>query len=123
MVKKMTCVACPIGCQLEVLLDGDGKVTKVTGNSCKRGITYAESEVINPIRSLTSTVKVIDGNRPVVPVKSASPFPKDMMLEAMKIINETEVKAPAEIGDVVIENILDTGIDIVITNRVKGKQQ
>lgn len=123
MVKKMTCVACPIGCLLEVVLDDENTVVSVAGNSCKRGITYAESEVTNPTRSLTSTVKLIGGIRPVVSVKSALPFPKNMMLDAMKIINETEIKAPVSIGDKAIKNILDTGIDIIVTSRDKGKQQ
>lgn len=121
MVKNMTCVACPIGCLLEVVLDENNNVASVTGNSCKRGIAYAESEVTNPTRSLTSTVKLIGGVRPVVSVKSAIPFPKNMMLDAMKIINKTEIKAPVEIGDKAIENILDTGIDIIVTSRDKGR--
>ena len=33
MKKTLTCIICPIGCQLEVELDGE-KVTAVTGNTC-----------------------------------------------------------------------------------------
>ncbi len=121
MIKKMVCVACPIGCPLEAEVNEKGEAVSITGNSCKRGITYAQSEITNPTRSLTTTVKLIGGKNPVVPVKSASPFPKGRMLEAMKVINTIRMKAPVYIGDVAVKNILDTGIDIVVTNNDTGK--
>ena len=65
---------------------------------------------------LTTTVKVEGGKSYVVPVKSANPIPKGMMMDCMKVINEASVKAPVSIGDVVVENILGTGVDIIATN-------
>ena len=121
MNKKMVCVACPIGCPLEVEVNEKGEAISITGNTCKRGETYARSEITNPTRSLTTTVKLLGGKNPVVPVKSTSPFPKGRMLEAMKVINKTQLKAPVHIGDVAVKNILDTGIDIVVTNNDTGR--
>ncbi len=115
MVKNMTCVACPLGCQLTVTLDGD-EVVSVTGNTCKRGDAYARTEISCPVRSLTTTVKCEGGIHPVVPVKSSVPVPKDKMMECMKIINSVTVKAPVSVGQVVIHNILGTDAHIVITN-------
>lgn len=116
----MICVSCPIGCPIEVEVGEKGEVVSVKGNTCKRGITYAQSEITNPVRSLTTTVKLSGGRRPVVPVKTACPFPKELMLEAMKVINKTELKAPVRIGDIAVKNILNTGIDIVVTSNDSG---
>ena len=115
MKKNLFCVSCPLGCPIEVEIE-NGEVVAVTGNTCKRGDAYARAEITNPVRSLTTSVKVENGIHPVVPVKSSGPVPKDKMFECMNIINSVTVKAPVKIGDVVIENILDLGVDIVATN-------
>lgn len=115
MKKELTCVACPLGCQITVEYDGE-EVLSVTGNTCKRGDAYARTEIVNPTRSLATTVKVENGVHPVVPVKSNKPVPKSMMFDLMKVINETTVKAPVKIGQVLIPDILGTGADIVATN-------
>ena len=115
MKRELTCVACPLGCTITVELN-ENEVISVTGNTCKRGEAYAKTEITNPTRSLTSTVKVNGGILPVVPVKSDKPVPKDKMFECMEVINSASVDAPVKIGQVIIENILDTGADIVATN-------
>ena len=115
MKKSLTCVSCPLGCPIEVEIE-NGEVISVAGNTCKRGDAYARSEVTNPVRSLTTSVKVEGGIHPVVPVKSAGPIPKDKMFECMKEINAVTIKAPVKIGDVVIENICGLGVDIIATN-------
>lgn len=120
MKKNLVCVSCPLGCSIEVEIE-NGEVVSVKGNTCKRGDAYARSEVTHPVRSLTSTVKVEGGVHPVVPVKSAGPVPKEKMFDCMKVINSSSIKAPVKIGDVVIKNILDTGVDIVVTNNDCGK--
>lgn len=114
--RELVCVACPLGCPITVTIDDDGNVTEVTGNTCKRGDAYARTEITSPTRMLTTTVKVEGGKAYVVPVKSANPIPKGMMMDCMKVINGASIKAPVNIGDVVIENILGTGVDIVVTN-------
>ena len=116
MKKNLTCVACPLGCSITVELDDAGNILSVTGNTCKRGDAYARTEMTNPTRSLTSTVKVEGGAHPVVPVKSAAPVPKSMLFDCMKEINQITLQAPVKIGQVVIKNILGTGVDIVTTN-------
>ena len=119
MVRELTCVACPLGCSITVTLNDKGEVTDVTGNTCPRGDKYARSECTNPVRSLTSTAKVIGGSAYVVPVKSSIAIPKGKLFDAMKEINNASIKAPVHIGDVVIKDILGTGADIVATNEVK----
>ena len=115
MKKSLICVSCPLGCPIEVEIE-NGEILSVTGNTCKRGDAYARTEVTNPTRMLTTTVKVEGGNAYVVPVKTSNPIPKGMMFECMEVINKASIKAPVSIGDVVIENILGTGVDIIATN-------
>ena len=115
MKRSLVCVSCPLGCSIEVELE-NGEVVSVTGNTCKRGDAYARSEVTHSVRSLTTSVKVEGGVHPVVPVKSSAPVPKEKMFDCMKVINAATVKAPIKIGDVIIENILDLGVNIVATN-------
>ena len=113
--RELTCINCPMGCRITVTMEG-AEVLSVTGNTCKRGEAYAKTEITNPTRSLTSSVKVCGGVLPVVPVKSDKPVPKDMLFDCMKEINSVCVEAPVKIGQVIIENILGTGANIVATN-------
>ena len=114
--REMVCVSCPMGCAITVELDDNNEVISVTGNTCPRGDKYARQECTHPERMLTSTVKVEGGRLPVVPVKSASPIPKEMLFDAMKEVNKVTLKAPVTFGDVAVKDILGTGIDILVTN-------
>ena len=116
--RDLICVSCPIGCAITVELDDNGQVISVTGNTCKRGDSYARQECTHHDRMLTSTVKVEGGRLQVGPVKSSVPVPKEMLFDCMSEINKVTVKAPVKIGDVVLKNILNTGADIVATNEV-----
>lgn len=121
MQKNIVCVACPMGCGITVELDDSNEILSVTGNTCKRGDAYARTECTNPVRSLTSTVKVSGGEAPVVPCKSAGPVPKGKVIDCAKALADVTVKAPVKIGDVLVENILGTGVNIVATNHCKCK--
>lgn len=112
--KEMTCIVCPIGCQLEVTVKSNGELEYVvTGNKCKRGIDYAINEITNPTRVLTSTVKIKNALLKRLPVRTNGAIPKVKIFECMKIINNVEVKSPIKCGEVIIKNILETGIDLV----------
>ncbi|HOJ09792.1 MAG TPA: DUF1667 domain-containing protein [Clostridiales bacterium] len=111
---NITCIVCPKGCNLEVYL-ADGKVTEVKGHSCKRGLDYGWSESTNPRRVLTTTVRIDGARLAIIPVKSEKPLPKGLLFDCIKAINRVRIKAPVNIGDVVVENILGTGVNIVTT--------
>lgn len=113
-VREMVCIACPIGCHMKVTMN-QKEVIKVEGNSCKRGVVYAKAECTNPTRILTTTMRVFGGKYPLVSVKSKEPLPKGLLFACMKVINDVKLEAPMAIGDVAIENILGTGVDIVLT--------
>ena len=121
MQKNIICVACPMGCGVTVEIADNGDILSVTGNTCKRGDAYARAECTNPVRSLATTVKVNGGVHNVVPCKSAGSLPKDIIMECMKIIYAAQADAPVALGDVLVENILGTGIDIVATNHCPAK--
>lgn len=121
MQKNIICVACPMGCGVTVEISDNGDILSVTGNTCKRGDAYARTECTNPVRSLATTVKVNGGLYNVVPCKSAGALPKDKIMDCMEVINNAEVNAPVALGDILVENILGTGINIVATNNVAAK--
>ncbi len=116
---NLTCIRCPMGCQLLVTVEG-GEVT-VTGNTCPRGADYGRQEVISPVRTVTSTVRVTGGQLPVVSVKTAGDVPKDKVFDVMRDIRSASVYAPVKIGDVIVRNAGGTGIDVLATKTV-GKQ-
>lgn len=117
--RELVCVACPLGCRITVEIGDDKSVLSVTGNTCKRGEEYAKTECTSPTRMLTTTVKVTGGKAVVVPVKSASPLPKGLLMDCMKVINKASAAAPVKIGDTVISDILGTGVDIIATNNAE----
>jgi len=116
--KDLTCICCPLGCQITVELE-NGEVISVIGNTCKRGDDYARKEVTSPTRIVTSTVKVTGGKSSMVSVKTKSDIPKEKMFECVKALKEVEVQAPIAIGDVVLSNVAGTGVDIVATKDVE----
>ena len=118
MTKNLTCIICPQGCNIKVEYD-NGEVKNISGNTCKRGYDYAISEVTNPVRTITSTVKTENGD--IIPVKTSKPIPKELIFKCMEEINKTVAKLPIKIGDIVIKNILDTGVDVIVTRNVDIK--
>ncbi|MFO3718026.1 DUF1667 domain-containing protein [Anaerococcus sp. ENR1011] len=115
MKKQFTCINCPMGCQVVVTMDGE-EITNIEGNNCKRGENYVRDEVKDPKRMVTSTVKVTGSKVYSVPVKTETAIPKGLIFDCMKEINNAEIKAPVHIGDVVIANVLDTGVDVIATD-------
>lgn len=111
--KEMICIVCPVGCTLHIT--GTKDDLKISGNKCPKGIAYAKSEMINPTRVLPTTVKVLDGMLPRLPVKTEHEIPKALLFQAMEEINKVQVHAPVKLGDVIIENLLDTGVNVVAT--------
>ena len=112
--RNLTCIVCPRGCQLVVSFDEAGKIEKIEGNACKRGITYAENECTHPVRTVTSTVKSVGGR--IFAVKTSGTVPKEKVFEVMAVINAYRASDDAKIGDAIIENVLGLGVDIVATS-------
>lgn len=117
--KELICIGCPLGCNLAVEMDG-GQVVSVNGNTCKRGDDYARKELTDPRRIVTSTVPVAGGNLPVVSVKTASYIPKEKIRECLCALKGVTLTAPVQIGDVIVENVADTGVDVIATKSISA---
>lgn len=117
-IKKLTCINCPVGCSLKVEMDGENVIC-VSGNTCRRGEIYARKEVTNPTRIVTSTVKVVNGTSGTVSVKIKEDIPKEKIFACVQALKGIEVQAPVHIGDVILENVAGTGVDIVATRNVE----
>ena len=113
MNRELTCIVCPRGCNLVVKFNTDGSILEITGNACKRGVTYAENECTHPKRTVTSTVRCADGR--IVAVKTADVVPKERVFDVMREINAARPEGEIKIGDVIIENVAETGVSVVAT--------
>ncbi len=125
MEKKLVCIRCPKGCELKIILDKNENILEITGNSCKLGISYAKDEIKNPLRFVTSTVKVKDGIYPLCPVWTENPIPKSKIFALLSEIKKIEVKAPVKINQIILENFLGSGINIIATRNIekRGKDE
>jgi CxxC motif-containing protein len=114
--KDMVCIACPLGCKMQIQTLVNGKTTfKISGNKCSRGEKYAIDELTNPTRMVTSTVIIKNGHLSRLPVRTSSAIPKDKIFECMKTLEEVEVEGPVKSGEVIIKNLLGLNIDIIAT--------
>ena len=111
---KLTCIICPLGCELEVKMEGD-KIVEITGFGCPKGRDYAIQEVIAPKRVVMSVIKVNKGDFPTVSVKTDKPVPKELIPVIMKELAKIEVEAPVKIGQVIIGNLANSGANIIAT--------
>lgn len=112
MSKEIICIVCPLGCKMDVQVEGT-EVIGVKDNKCKKGEQYARQEVFFPGRILTTTVETGDPEAPLLPVRSDNPILKDELEECMKVIAKHVVTKPLQPGDVVIRNILGLDVDII----------
>lgn len=113
-IKKFVCINCPRGCELTV----NTKTLEVKGNSCPRGEAYGKAEVTNPLRTVTSTVRIEGAETPRVSVRTDKPIPKGKMFELMDLLKHVDVKAPVKVGDIVIPHVLGTDANVIITKEM-----
>lgn len=120
--RKFICITCPRGCALDVTMEGKA-VVKMEGNSCKRGVDYVTGELKDPRRMVTTTVRVRGGVHPLAPVYTESPIPKPRIFDLLAEIRRIELKAPVKFGDVVIENALGTGVNVLASRNIPAKSE
>ena len=123
-VNNMICIVCPFGCKLKVIKDDASEAGySVEGNRCFRGMDYGIREITNPTRALTTTVIINDASVKRLPVRTSGAIPKHLIMQAMDVINKVEVKAPIEVGQIIIKNILDTGVDIIASRSMSQNSE
>ncbi len=124
MKASLLCTSCPFGCQLEVEHNED-TILQVKGNRCKKGLEYAEKEIFDPQRIITTTVSISNAIISLVPVKTDRSIAKQLSFEVIECASKIQLNAPVKMGDVVIKNILETGVNLVATRtleRISTKQ-
>lgn len=114
---ELTCIACPVGCRIRVDRDENG--LKITGNGCPRGLAYAREEITAPKRILTAVVGVAGGEY-MLPVKTKVAIPKAKIFSAMQEIKTITVSYPVTVGQVIKDNLAESGVPLVATGTVPG---
>lgn len=115
--RNLTCIGCPMGCPLSVKIE-NGIVLSVEGNTCKRGAIYGKKEVTDPTRIVTTTVRVSGGTENMVSVKTESDIPKEKIFDCIHALKDIIVPAPIHIGDIIIHNVANTGVNIIATKNI-----
>lgn len=114
-MKELICIICPKGCRLCV---DDQNDCRVTGNACNRGAEYGRTEMINPTRTVTSTVRAAAGRSRRCPVKTDRPIPKALVMDAIALLKNVELNPPVQIGQVIVKNICGTEANFIATRNL-----
>ena len=115
--REIVCIVCPNSCVMQV--DTQTSPISVSGNKCSKGKEFAEKEITNPVRMLCTTAGTVSKSCPVLPVRLSVEIPKDKLFEAMEEINKITVSQSVNCGDVISENILGLGADLIATADLK----
>lgn len=117
---EFTCIVCPLSCHIE-LAEEHGEILEIRGHICKQGEKYATEEFRNPVRMLTTTISIEGGILPVLPVRSREPLPKHLMKQCVRELSAMKTSAPIKCGDIICENILNTGVTIIASRDMPRK--
>ena len=113
-MKEMYCITCPNGCLMRIQEEYSPPV--IEGNACKRGADFAVSEMTNPMRTLTTTVRTSFPGIPVLPVRTDGEIPKKKIMDVMQALSGVVVRQPLDCGDTVVGNVAGTGVRIIATS-------
>ena len=116
-IQELICVVCPKGCVTKIWKEKDS--IKVEGTICKQGKAYLKQEYIEPKRILTSTVVVENSPVKRLPVRTAEAIPKKEMFHVMEQLAHVRVQPPVHVGQVIISDILSTGVDVVASDDLR----
>ena len=117
MKRTITCIVCPNGCEIDAEYEAS-RVISVTGNLCPKGKTYVTQELVDPRRTIATSMRVDGGELPLASVRLTRPIPKDRIFDVMAEINRHSLTAPVAIGDVAVPDILGLGSDVIVTKNV-----
>ena len=119
---ELVCVLCPNGCVINVTCSDEKTITKIKGNRCPRGMSWARQEIESPVRTFSSNVIVEDGDFITVSVKITKPVPLVKVFDVMEEIKKIRVKAPVSIGQVLLVSPAGMDTEVVATRNVAVKQ-
>jgi len=117
MIKKYTCIVCPNGCEIEASIEGT-TIFKIDGATCSKGSEYVKQEIVNPQRNIATSVYVDGGDLPLASVRLSKSIPKECIFDVMNEIKKVKLTAPVKMNQVVIENVLNLGSNVIVTKIV-----
>jgi CxxC motif-containing protein len=115
--RHFTCVICPIGCEIDVDVK-DGEIVSMEGNKCTKSEDFVRQELVEPMRTLTTTVRIKGARWPMLPVRTDKPIPKRLFFDVMKEVADVEVRAPVKVSDVVLRDVASSGADIIASRNM-----
>ncbi len=117
MKRAFTCIVCPVGCEMDAEY-GPAEDIRVAGNLCAKGKAYAIQELVDPRRTISTSVRVTGASVPLVSVRLTCAVPKGRIFDVMREINKHVLVAPVHIHDIVIKNVLGLGSDVIATKNI-----
>jgi CxxC motif-containing protein len=114
--EKIVCIGCPLGCRTTLRIDHHGDVVKIRGYKCKEGRQCVLEEYRSPVRILTATIRTEKSPRPLLPVRTSRPILKSKLKEATLALVRVKAKPPVKVGQVILPNLLNSGVDVVATD-------
>ena len=118
--RHFVCVVCPVGCEIDVVHDGS-KIISMEGNKCEKSEEFVTQELIEPMRILTTTVRIQGSRWPVIPVRTDKAIPKRLFPRIMKQLRRSKLQAPVNMLDLVVRDVLHTGANVIATRTMPRK--
>jgi CxxC motif-containing protein len=112
--RHFVCVICPIGCEIDVVHDGD-RIISMEWNKCRKSDEFVKQELIEPMRVLTTTVRIQGARWPIIPVRTDKPVPKRLFPLIMSLLRRIKLQAPVGMLDLVVKDVAGTGANVIAT--------
>jgi len=116
-MKKITCITCPLGCEISVTGDNVNHIFE--GAQCRLGEEYALSEISCPVRTVTTSVRIKSSVMPLLSVRTTAPVPKNLITDVLRQALDADISPPVRIGDVIIKNVCGSGTDLAATRSIE----
>lgn len=113
-MKEIICITCPNGCRMQAEMQ-EGTLI-LSGNLCPRGEGFARAELTHPTRSLTTTVRTVFPDVPVLPVRTEGEIPKERIFEAMEQLSHIVVSEKLACGDTLLDDL--AGCRVICTSDI-----
>jgi len=112
----LTCIMCPLGCELEVKIQGEQ--AEVAGNKCEKGIEFAIEEILSPQRNLATSVPIDGKHYKTLSVRLSQRVPRHQLFPILKEIATLRPMPPIKCEQILIKNVLGTNSDVIATRTV-----
>jgi CxxC motif-containing protein len=113
---RLTCLLCPIGCELEV--EADAGEIQVRENQCDKGLDFAAEEILRPKRNLATSVPLAGKTDRMLSVRLSGRVPRESLAQILAEIVRLRPSPPVRRGDVLIANVCGSGADVIATRTV-----